>query len=211
MNAKKTLEIFKRFQMANPNPVTELVYHNPFELLVAVILSAQATDKSVNKATVNLFKNANTPKAILKMGEEKLREAIKTIGLFNAKAHHIFLTCQILVEKFNSEIPKTREELESLPGVGRKTANVILNTLYGESTIAVDTHIFRVANRTHLAAGKTPLAVEKKLSAIIPNEYLVPAHHWLVLHGRYVCVARKPLCSTCLIQDLCEYENKTDP
>lgn len=209
MNKKVIHEIFMRFQKANPHPTTELIYHNPFELLIAVILSAQATDKSVNKATPALFKIANTPEKMVRLGEQGLKEYIKTIGLYTTKARNIIRTCKLLIEKFNSTVPNTREALESLHGVGRKTANVILNTYHGEPTIAVDTHIFRVANRTGLAKGKTPLAVENQLMKKIPNEFLLDAHHWLVLHGRYVCVARKPHCPQCLIRDLCEYPAKT--
>lgn len=208
MDRKKVLAIFKRFAKQNSNPTTELVHHSDFELLIAVILSAHTTDKSVNKATEHLFKVANTPKKMLALGEAKLRETIKSIGLFNTKAKNIIKTCQIIAGQYDSKIPNTREGLESLPGVGRKTANVILNTVFGEPMVAVDTHIFRVANRTHLATGKTPLAVEKKLLEVIPKHYLLHAHHWLVLHGRYVCVARKPHCATCLINDLCEYKDK---
>lgn len=209
MNKNKRRLIFERLESQNPQPKTELVYQSPFELLIAVMLSAQATDKSVNKATVDLFKIANTPAAILKLGEPKLRHFIKSIGLFNTKSKNIIKTCQILLDQFSGEVPTTREALESLPGVGRKTANVILNTLFGESTIAVDTHIFRVANRTHLANGKNPLAVEKELMRTVPKEYIKNAHHWLVLHGRYVCTAHKPRCPICVISDLCEYPNKT--
>lgn len=209
MTPKKVREIFLRFRKENPSPTTELVYHSPFELLIAVILSAQATDKSVNKATEKLFKVANTPEKIIQLGEEKLTEYVKTIGLYRAKAKNILLTCHRLVDTFHSEVPRHREALESLAGVGRKTANVILNTSFGEATIAVDTHIFRVANRIGLAKGKTPLAVEKQLMAIIPNEFKHDAHHWLILHGRYVCTARKPHCPTCIIRDLCEYKHKT--
>lgn len=208
MNKQTISAIFQRFSAQNPNPRTELIYHSHFELLISVILSAQATDKSVNKATTVLFKVANTPEKILALGEQKLRDYIKTIGLLNTKAKNIIKTCALLVERYHSKVPNTREALESLPGVGRKTANVILNSAFGEPTLAVDTHIFRVANRTGLAAGKTPLAIEQKLVKLIPKEYLLHAHHWLVLHGRYVCTARKPLCSTCLIRDLCEYKSK---
>jgi endonuclease-3 len=207
---KSTLQqIFQRFQAQNPHPKTELHYQSHFELLVAVILSAQATDISVNKATQHLFPMANTPEAILALGEERLKNYIKTIGLFNSKARHIIQTCERLVAIHHSKVPKTRAELEALPGVGRKTANVILNTLFGQPTIAVDTHIFRVANRTGLARGKTPLAVERHLEKNIDPQYLLDAHHWLVLHGRYVCVAKKPHCPSCIIQDLCEYPQKT--
>lgn len=209
MNTKQRTEIFKRFEAQNPSPVTELKYHSTFELLIAVILSAQATDVSVNKATEKLFVIANTPEAILALGEAKLRNAIKTIGLYNAKTKNILKTCEILIKNFHSTVPDTREALESLPGVGRKTANVILNTAFGHATIAVDTHIFRVANRTGLAVGKTPRLIEEQLSKVIPKRYLKNAHHWLVLHGRYICVARKPKCEQCLICNLCEYPNKS--
>jgi len=185
------------------------VYHSPFELLIAVILSAQATDISVNKATVNLFKVAKTPETLLAIGEKGLIHHIKTIGLYTTKAKHIMATCQKLINNFHSNVPKNRDDLESLPGVGRKTANVILNTCFGQPTIAVDTHIFRVANRIGLATGKTPLAVEQQLMKNIPTEFKHDAHHWLILHGRYVCTARKPKCPSCLIRDLCEYKNKT--
>ncbi len=210
MNAFKRYEIFKRFQDQRPHPTTELNYNTDFELLVAVILSAQATDVSVNKATAKLFPIANTPKKILALGEEKLKQFIKTIGLFNTKAKNIINACEILVHQFNSKVPNTREALESLPGVGRKTANVILNTAFGEHTIAVDTHIFRVSNRTRLAVGKTPHEVELQLLKVVPKEFRKDAHHWLILHGRYTCIARKPRCSQCIIRDLCEYPNKTD-
>jgi endonuclease-3 len=209
MNPKKIREIFLRFQKANPKPTTELQYHNHFELLVAVILSAQATDKSVNKATVQLFAIANTPEKILQLGEEKLKDYVKSIGLYKTKASNIIKTCHILITKYHSCVPNTREDLEQLPGVGRKTANVILNTCFNQPTIAIDTHIFRVANRIGLAKGKTPLEVEKQLLKVIPSEFLQDAHHWLILHGRYTCVARKPHCPTCLIKDLCEYPDKT--
>lgn len=208
MNKQKRREIFERFQAQNPHPVTELVYHSPFELLIAVILSAQATDIGVNKATTQLFPVANTPQAILDLGVEKLKEYIKSIGLYNSKAQNIIKTCALLLKNHHGKVPEQREVLESLPGVGRKTANVVLNTAFGEPTVAVDTHIFRVANRTGLAKGKTPLEVEKKLVKSIASEFLKDAHHWLVLHGRYVCTARKPHCTTCLIQDLCEYPDK---
>lgn len=208
MTPKKIKEIFKRFKKNNPRPTTELKYSTHFELLIAVILSARATDVSVNKATVKLFPVANTPQAILKLGEEGLKSFVKNIGLYNSKAKNIIKTCQILVDQYDGQVPNNREDLEALPGVGRKTANVILNTAFGQPTIAVDTHIFRVANRIKLTDGKTPLIVEKQLQKIIPKEYLHDAHHWLILHGRYVCVARKPHCSTCLINDLCEYEFK---
>ena len=209
MNKQKRLEIFSRLKKQNPTPTSELIYHSPFELLIAVILSAQATDVSVNKATKKLFAIASTPQTMFALGEEKLKEYIKTIGLYNMKAKHIIKTCQILIENFSATIPADRQSLESLPGVGRKTANVILNTAFKQPVIAVDTHIFRVANRTGLAPGKTPAAVEKKLSQTIPRTFLLDAHHWLVLHGRYVCVARKPHCGQCIIRDLCEYKHKT--
>ncbi len=209
MNSKKIREIFLRFRKANPHPTTELIYHNHFELLIAVILSARATDKSVNKATGPLFKVANTPEKLLHLGEIKLKDYVKTIGLYANKAKNIIATCKILIEKFHSTVPHDRESLESLPGVGRKTANVILNTCFGEPTIAVDTHIFRVANRIGLAKGKTPAAVEQQLLKNIPDEFKYDAHHWLILHGRYVCTARKPKCPECIIQDLCEYKHKT--
>jgi endonuclease-3 len=208
MDSRKRRRIFERLQAANPKPTTELHYRSPFELLVAVILSAQATDKGVNKATEKLFKVANTPQAILKLGEQGLKNYIKTIGLFNGKAKNIMGTCRLLVETHKGKVPDSREALEALPGVGRKTANVILNTAFGQPTIAVDTHIFRVANRIGLAAGKTPLAVEKQLLANVPKAYLHDAHHWLILHGRYVCTARKPRCPDCIIRDLCEYADK---
>lgn len=209
MNSKTIREIFLRFRKANPAPTTELIYHSHFELLIAVILSAQATDKSVNKATEVLFNVANTPEKIVKLGLEKLETHVKTIGLYKAKSKNIIATCKLLIEKFHSKVPHTREELESLPGVGRKTANVILNTCFKEPVIAVDTHIFRVANRIGLAHGKTPLEVEKQLNKNIPDEFKHDAHHWLILHGRYVCVARKPHCPECTIRDLCEYPDKT--
>jgi len=209
MNPAKCRAIFKRFKALNPAPKTELKYSNPFELLVAVILSAQATDISVNKATPALFAVANTPEKIVSLGEAGLKSYIKTIGLYNNKAKNIIQSCRILIEQFHSQVPGDRQSLESLPGVGRKTANVILNTAFGEDTIAVDTHIFRVARRIGLAKGKTPQQVEHELVKIIPEEYLHDAHHWLVLHGRYICVARKPKCPTCPIKDLCEYPHKT--
>jgi endonuclease-3 len=209
INAKTIREIFLRFRKANPKPTTELVYHNNFELLIAVILSARATDKSVNKATRELFAAANTPEKIQALGVKGLKEYIKTIGLYASKAKNIIATCNILIEQYHSKVPHDREALESLPGVGRKTANVVLNTCFGEPTIAVDTHIFRVANRIGLAKAKTPLEVEKRLLKIIPDEFKHDAHHWLILHGRYVCTARKPHCPTCLIRDLCEYKDKT--
>jgi len=209
MNAQKRREIFERFRTKNPNPTTELEYRTPFELLIAVILSAQATDRSVNLATRKLFRDANTPQAILALGEEGLIPYIRSIGLYPSKAKHIIATCRILVERYGGEVPASREELEKLPGVGRKTANVVLNTVFGQPTIAVDTHIFRVANRVGLAKGKTPLEVERKLLKFVPDEFKHDAHHWLILHGRYVCTARKPKCSQCLIRDLCEYPHKT--
>jgi len=202
-------EIFERFRANNAKPTTELQYHSPFELLIAVMLSAQATDKSVNKATEPLFAVANTPQTILSLGEVTLKSYIKTIGLFNTKASHIIKTCHILIEQHQAQVPKTRNALEALPGVGRKTANVILNTAFNEPTIAVDTHIFRVANRIGIAVGKTTLAVERKLLNIIDKRYIHDAHHWLILHGRYVCLARKPHCSTCIIRDLCEYPHQS--
>jgi len=209
MNPQKRREIFKRLKKENPHPTTELNYRTPFELLIAVILSAQATDKGVNKATEGLFKVANTPKKILALKESGLKKHIQTIGLFNTKAKNIIKTCKILVEQHGGKVPEDREALEALPGVGRKTANVILNTAFGHPTIAVDTHIFRVANRTGLAPGKTVLEVEKKLLKVVPEEYKKDAHHWLILHGRYTCVARKPRCGACVIEDLCEYKAKT--
>ncbi|PWY56569.1 endonuclease III [Legionella qingyii] len=208
MNKQQRHEIFVRFHEQNPHPTTELAYHSPFELLIAVILSAQATDVGVNKATAKLFPVANTPQGILDLGLDKLKEHIKSIGLYNSKAQNIMKTCDLLIKHYDGEVPNKREELESLPGVGRKTANVILNTAFGESTVAVDTHIFRVANRTGLAKGKTPLEVEKKLLNNIEPQFLKDAHHWLVLHGRYVCTARRPQCKSCIIQDLCEYPDK---
>ncbi|WP_392538321.1 endonuclease III [Legionella sp. 227] len=208
MNKLKRREIFVRFRAQNPHPTTELVYHSSFELLIAVILSAQATDTGVNKATAKLFPVANSPQDILDLGLEQLKEYIKSIGLYNSKAQNIMKTCALLVNKYDGNVPNKREELESLPGVGRKTANVILNTAFGEPTVAVDTHIFRVANRTGLAKGKTPLAVEKALIKNIEPEFLKDAHHWLILHGRYVCTARSPHCKTCIIQDLCEYPDQ---
>ena len=208
MNQQKRAEIFKRLQAENPNPTTELNYNSPFELLIAVILSAQATDVGVNKATAKLFPVANTPEGILALGEKGLKDHIKTIGLFNAKAANIIKTCQLLLERHDGVVPEDRESLESLPGVGRKTANVVLNTAFGHPTIAVDTHIFRVSNRTRIATGKTPLSVEKKLLRHVPDDYKKDAHHWLILHGRYVCVARKPRCQACVIEDLCEYRHK---
>ena len=209
MNRKKIHNIFARFQAANPKPTTELEYASPFELLVAVILSAQATDKSVNLATRTLFKHARTPQSILALGVDGLSKYIRTIGLFNTKAKNVIATCRALIEEHGGEVPRTREALEALPGVGRKTANVILNTAFGEPTMAVDTHIFRVANRTGIAPGKDVRAVEDHLLRVVPQPFLHDAHHWLILHGRYVCVARKPKCPECLIKDLCEYPAKT--
>jgi endonuclease-3 len=209
MNPRKRREIFERLRAANPKPTTELVYRTPFELLVAVVLSAQATDKSVNLATARLFPLANTPGQIVQMGEAKLTEHIKTIGLFRMKAKNVVGLSKLLLEKHGGEVPQAREALESLPGVGRKTANVVLNTAFGHETMAVDTHIFRVANRTGLAPGKDVLSVEQKLLKTTPPEFLKDAHHWLILHGRYVCVARKPKCPECLIRDLCEFRGKT--
>jgi endonuclease-3 len=209
MNDAKRRAIFARLRAANPAPRTELNYRSPFELLVAVILSAQATDKSVNKATAALFRVANTPAALLALGVDGLSPYIKSIGLYNSKAKNIIAACRLLLERHAGEVPSSREELELLPGVGRKTANVILNTAFGEATIAVDTHIFRVANRTGLGIGKTVRAVEEKLLKFVPPEYLQDAHHWLILHGRYVCKARNPACPTCPIEDLCEYRHKS--
>jgi len=208
VNANKRREIFVRLQAANPHPTTELEYHSPFELLVAVMLSAQATDISVNAATRQLYPVANTPQAILSLGEAKLTEYIQRIGLYKTKAKHVMQTCRLLLERHDGLVPQTREALEALPGVGRKTANVILNTAFGQPTIAVDTHIFRISNRIGLAPGKNVLEVEQKLLKLIPKEFLPDAHHWLILHGRYVCQARKPKCTECLIYDLCEYKQK---
>jgi len=210
MNAAKRREIFTRLQANNPHPTTELNYSSPFELLISVILSAQATDKGVNKATAKLYPIANTPKTILDLGEDGLKAYIKTIGLYNSKASNILKTCAILLEQHNSEVPRQREALEKLPGVGRKTANVILNTAFGEPTIAVDTHIFRVSNRTGIAPGKNVVEVENKLLKVVHKDFKQDAHHWLILLGRYTCVARKPKCGSCLIEDLCEYKEKTD-
>lgn len=209
MKREDVAELFRRLRELDPDPTTELHYRTPFELLVAVILSAQATDAGVNKATKRLFPVANTPKKILALGESGLKRYISTIGLYNAKAKNIIATCALLIEHHGGEVPRTREELEALPGVGRKTANVILNTVFGEPVIAVDTHIFRVCNRTGLAPGKTVRAVEDKLLKVVPDEYKRGAHHWLILHGRYVCVARKPKCPGCPIRDLCAYKHKT--
>lgn len=209
MNAEKRLEIFRRFREANPHPTTELEYTTPFELLIAVMLSAQATDVSVNKATRKLYPVANTPATIYALGVEGLTEYIRTIGLYRTKAKNVIETCRILLEKHNGEVPRSREALEALPGVGRKTANVVLNTAFGEPTIAVDTHIFRVANRTNIAPGKNVEEVERKLLKVVPEEFRHDAHHWLILHGRYTCIARKPQCWNCIIADLCEYKEKT--
>jgi endonuclease III len=209
MNPAKRQAIFERLRAANPNPKTELEYTTPFELLIAVLLSAQATDVGVNKATRKLYPVANTPQAILDLGLEELKSYISTIGLYPTKAKNVMATCQILVEQHGGEVPRTREELEALPGVGRKTANVVLNTAFGELAMAVDTHIFRVSNRTNIAPGKDVVEVEHKLMKFVPKEFLLDAHHWLILHGRYTCVARKPLCWNCVIVDLCEYKQKT--
>lgn len=210
MNKEKRSQIFEILKKNNPKPTTELKYSSDFELLIAVILSAQATDVSVNKATDKLYPTANTPEKIFDLGEEKLKSYIKTIGLFNSKAKNIIKACEMLMIKHNSEVPRTRKELEALPGVGRKTANVVLNTAFGEPTIAVDTHIFRVSNRTGIAPGKDVLEVENKLVKLIPKEYKLDAHHWLILHGRYTCLARKPRCGACLIYNYCEFKNKTE-
>ena len=209
MNPQKRQAIFERLRAANPHPKTELAYRTPFELLVSVVLSAQATDKSVNAATAKLYQEFNTPLKILKLGATGLEEYIRTIGLYRTKAKNIVQLSRLLLEKFKGEIPRTREDLESLPGVGRKTANVVLNTAFGQPTMAVDTHIFRVANRTGLAVGKDVLSVEQILLRTVPPEFLMHAHHWLILHGRYVCRARKPRCQECLIEDLCSYKRKT--
>lgn len=209
MNAEKRLEIFKRFRAANPHPTTELDYTTPFELLIAVILSAQATDVSVNKATRKLFQVAHTPAAMYALGVDELIPYIRTIGLYRTKAKNVIETCRILIEQHGGEVPRSREALQALPGVGRKTANVVLNTAFGEPTIAVDTHIFRVSNRTKIAPGKNVDEVENKLLKVVPPEFRHDAHHWLILHGRYTCVARKPMCWNCIIADLCEYPDKT--
>ena len=209
MSPETRAEIFKRLRAANPAPRSELVHGSPFELLVSVVLSAQATDKSVNLATTKLYRDANTPAALLRLGRKGLERYIKSIGLYRTKAKNIIATCKLLLEKHGGAVPQTREALESLPGVGRKTANVILNTAFGQPTIAVDTHIFRVANRTGIAPGKDVRAVEEKLLKVVPEEFKLDAHHWLILHGRYVCKARKPECPQCLIRDLCEYRHKT--
>jgi len=208
MNAAKRHEIFSRLRAANPHPTTELEHSTPFELLVAVILSAQATDKSVNLATRELFPVANTPQSIVELGEAGLREYVQRIGLYQTKSKHIIQMCRILLEQHDGQVPQTRDALEALPGVGRKTANVMLNTAFGQPTIAVDTHIFRISNRIGLAPGKDVAEVEKKLLKVVPDEFKHDAHHWLILHGRYVCVARKPKCRECIIQDLCEYKEK---
>ena len=210
MNKDKRARIFTRLEKANPAPTTELNFGTPFELLISVMLSAQATDISVNQATEPLYAAANTPQAILDMGLERLKSHIKSIGLFNTKAANILRTCRILIDAHGGEVPRSREALEALPGVGRKTANVVLNTAFGEPTIAVDTHIFRVCNRTRIAPGKTPRQVEDKLLRWVPANYKQGAHHWLILHGRYVCTARKPRCGTCAIEDLCEFKDKTE-
>jgi endonuclease-3 len=209
MNTAKRTAIFQRFEAANPNPQTELEYSTTFQLLIAVILSAQATDKSVNIATRRFFPTHGTPEGLLALGEDGLAEHIKTIGLYKTKAHNVILTCQQLLQHHGGKVPETREALQALPGVGRKTANVVLNTAFGQPTMAVDTHIFRVANRTGIAPGKTVLEVENKLLRLVPKAYLLNAHHWLILHGRYVCVARKPRCVQCGIADLCDYKLKT--
>ncbi|MDX1319250.1 MAG: endonuclease III [Oceanospirillum sp.] len=210
MNAEKRYEIFSRLRDDNPNPTTELNYSTPFELLIAVLLSAQATDVGVNKATDKLYPVANTPQAIYDLGVDGLKEYIKTIGLFNSKAENTIKTCRILLDKHNGEVPQNRKDLEALPGVGRKTANVVLNTAFGQPTIAVDTHIFRVSNRTGIAKGKNVDEVEQKLLRHVPKEFKLDIHHWLILHGRYTCVARKPRCGSCLIEDLCEFKEKTE-
>jgi endonuclease-3 len=209
MNSSKRFEIFSRLKAANPKPTTELVYSTPFELLVAVVLSAQATDKSVNIATKILFQKANTPENISSLGETELRKYIKSIGLYKTKAKNILATCKLLIQNYDSSVPQTREELEGLPGVGHKTANVILNTAFGKPTIAVDTHIFRISNRTGLAVGKNVSEVELKLLKFVPKQFHQDAHHWLILHGRYVCKARKPECTKCIIEDMCDFKEKT--
>ena len=210
MNKQQRTEIFDRLRTANPAPTTELVFTSAFELLISVILSAQATDVGVNKATAKLYPVANTPESILALGVDGLKDYIRTIGLFNTKAENVIKTCRALVEQHDSEVPSTREELEALPGVGRKTANVVLNTAFGQPAMAVDTHIFRVSNRTGIAPGKNVLEVEKRLMRLVPKEFLLDAHHWLILHGRYTCVARKPRCGACIIEDLCEFRQKRD-
>lgn len=210
MNKQKRIELLSRLRAANPNPTTELEYSSPFELLIAVLLSAQATDVGVNKATKLLFPNARTPQAMLDLGVDGVKHYIKTIGLFNTKAENVIKTCRILVEQHGGEVPENREALEALPGVGRKTANVVLNTAFGWPTIAVDTHIFRVSNRTKLAPGKNVDEVEQKLLKVVPAEFKLDVHHWLILHGRYTCIARKPRCGSCIIEDLCEFKDKTE-
>lgn len=210
MNKTKRIQIYERLKSSNPKPTTELVYKSHFELLIAVMLSAQATDVSVNAATKKLYPEANTPKSIVALGESKLRSFIKTIGLFNTKARNIIKTCEILIASHGGQVPRKRASLEALPGVGRKTANVVLNTAFGHPTIAVDTHIFRVSNRTKLAPGKNVKEVEDRLLRLTPEEYKLDAHHWLILHGRYVCIARKPRCGACVIEELCEYKKKSD-
>ncbi|MDX1536192.1 endonuclease III [Arsukibacterium sp.] len=210
MNKQKRIEILSRLRAANPKPTTELEYSSPFELLIAVLLSAQATDVGVNKATKHLFPVARTPQAMLDLGVDGVKHYVKTIGLFNTKAENVIKTCRILVEQHGGIVPENREALEALPGVGRKTANVVLNTAFGWPTIAVDTHIFRVSNRTKLAPGKNVDEVEHKLLKVVPNEFKLDVHHWLILHGRYTCVARKPKCGSCIIEDLCEYKDKTE-
>lgn len=210
MNKAKRTEIFSRLREANPNPTTELNFSSPFELLIAVILSAQATDVGVNKATDKLYPVANTPEAIQALGVDGLKSYIKTIGLFNSKAENVIKTCRILIEKHNSIVPDNRDDLEALPGVGRKTANVVLNTAFGQLAMAVDTHIFRVSNRTGIAPGKNVVDVEHRLMRLVPTEFLQDAHHWLILHGRYTCIARKPRCGACIIEDLCEFKQKRD-
>jgi len=209
MNKEKRTQIFARLRDANPNPTTELEYNSVFELLIAVILSAQATDVSVNKATATLYREANTPEAILALGLRGLKKHIKTIGLYNTKAANVLKTCKALIDEHGSVVPNNRKALEALPGVGRKTANVVLNTAFGEPTMAVDTHIYRLSNRIGLAPGKTVRQVEDKLIRLTPKEFLRDAHHWLILHGRYVCIARTPRCGSCIIEDLCEYKQKT--
>ena len=210
MNSEKRYEIFRRFRENDSNPTSELEYYSNFELLISVLLSAQATDVSVNKATAKLYLVANTPETVLALGEDGLKDYIKTIGLFNSKAKNTIATCRLLIEQHNSQVPEDRAALEALPGVGRKTANVVLNTAFGHPTIAVDTHIFRVSNRTGIAPGKHVLTVEKKLLKVVPDEFKLGAHHWLILHGRYTCVARKPRCGSCIIEDLCEFRHKTE-
>ena len=209
MNPTKRRTIFERFHAANPEPRGELHFKTPFELLIAVILSAQATDRSVNLATDALYQRANTPESIFKLGQKGLESYVKSIGLYHTKAKNILATCKLLIENHGGEVPRTREALEALPGVGRKTANVVLNIAFGEPTIAVDTHLFRIGNRTGIAPGKTPLEVEERLLKFVPAEFMLHAHHWLILHGRYVCTARAPKCGECLIRDLCEFKSKT--